>query len=74
MCTYPLSNRMPRWLCPVGLSHSIFTINKGANHAQYNPKRKSKTRYYLRPEPQGPEKQSAHSALAQAHGDNHQST
>ena len=34
----------------------------------------SKKRYYLRPEPQGPEKQSAHIARAQAHGDNHQST
>lgn len=64
----PCSHRMPRWLCPVGLSHSIAII-KGANHAQCNPKR-----YYLRPEPQGPEKQSPHIARAQAHGDNHQST
>ena len=38
------------------------------------PEGKSKKRYYLRPEPQGTEKQSAHIARAQAHGDNHQST
>ena len=29
MCTYPVSNRVPRWLCPDGLFHSI-AINKGA--------------------------------------------
>ena len=39
------------------------------------PEGKRKKRYYyLRPEPQGPKKQSAHIARAQVHGDNHQST
>ena len=40
----------------------------------YTRSGKGKKRYYLRPERQGPEKQSAHIARAQVHGDNHQST
>lgn len=40
----------------------------------YTRSGKGKKRYYLSPEPKGPEKQSARIARAQAHDDNHQST